>query len=113
MKRGYNTKESMAYLGVQRRFFERHIAPLLNGKGVKAGTSVIYERPDLDAAWDRYKLVAGSERANSEKGIKKWDVQSNPASTKTPTAVTRLMPVTGTKGFESAVSRATKRRRIT
>jgi len=53
-KRCYSTQEALAYLGVRRRFFETAIRPLLAGKGVSAGTSIIYERADLDAAWDAY-----------------------------------------------------------
>src|SRR3546814_13080307 len=70
-KRGYNTKEAMAYLGVQRRFFERHMAQLLDGKGVRAGTSIIFEKQDLDDAWERYKLSHGSERVQPD-GNMKW-----------------------------------------
>lgn len=54
-KRGFTTQEAQAYLGVRRRFFDSNIAPLLVGKGTPAGPSTIYERTDLDAAWDAYK----------------------------------------------------------
>jgi hypothetical protein len=55
-KRGFTTQEAQAYLGVRRRFFEANIAPRLAGKGTPAGPSIIYERTDLDAAWDDYKV---------------------------------------------------------
>lgn len=54
-KRGFNTQEAQTYLGVRRRFFDTNIAPRLAGKGTRAGPSIIYERADLDAAWDDYK----------------------------------------------------------
>ncbi|WP_156355698.1 hypothetical protein [Achromobacter sp. 2789STDY5608615] len=54
-KRGFTTQEAQAYLGVRRRFFDTNIAPRLAGKGTRAGPSIIYERSDLDAAWDDYK----------------------------------------------------------
>ena len=62
-KRGFNTKEAQQYLGVQRRFFEKHLLPLLRDKRVRAGTSIIYEQQDLDYAWECYKLSQGSGRA--------------------------------------------------
>jgi hypothetical protein len=54
-KRCYNTNEALHYLGIKRRSFERHLRPLLAGKGVKIGVSTVYEKTDLDAAWDAYK----------------------------------------------------------
>lgn len=61
-KRGFTTQEAQAYLGVRRRFFETNIAPRLAGKGTPAGPSIIYERTDLDAAWDDYKASLSARR---------------------------------------------------
>lgn len=109
-KRCYSTLEAQQYLGVKRRFFDTHIAPLLNGKGIKAGTSVVYERHDLDAAWDRYKLSLGNERPAQPEGSNKWDVQQQQASTRRRMARTRLMPSTESSAFAGAVSRGMQTR---
>lgn len=61
-KRGFTTQEAQAYLGVRRRFFDTNIAPRLAGKGTPAGPSIIYERVDLDAAWDDYKTSVAAVR---------------------------------------------------
>lgn len=94
-KRCFNTVEAQQYLGVKRRFFEAKLAPLLAGKGVQAGTSVVYERADLDAAWDRYKLTAGNERPAPKNGVRKWDVLEQVASTRRKTARSRSTPDIG------------------
>jgi len=64
-KRNLNTQEAQHYLGVRRRFFESKIAPLLVGKGVRAGTSIVFERSDLDAAWDQYKAYIAQDNVLS------------------------------------------------
>tara|TARA_R100000306_G_scaffold60083_1_gene59733 strand:- start:11824 stop:12171 length:348 start_codon:yes stop_codon:yes gene_type:complete len=112
-KRGYNTKEAMAYLGVQRRFFERHIAQLLDGKGVRAGTSIIFEKQDLDDAWERYKLLRGSERVQP-KGNMKWrhDHVDNGGSPRTLAANGKSIASTEVRRFASVVSQITGRQKI-
>jgi hypothetical protein len=61
-KRCFNFAEAMAYLGIKRRAFHTHILPLLRGKGVRIGTSLMFEALDLDAAWERYKMIKGAAR---------------------------------------------------
>lgn len=111
MKRCFNTQEAMNYLGVKSRFFDNNIAPMLKGKGIKAGTSIVYERVDIDAAWDRYKLMAGSERAND--GAKQWDVQRKATSTRQRTGNMKLMQHTGSGEFEKVVSNLSKKQKTT
>lgn len=109
MKRCFNTGEAMEYLGMRRKAFSIHLAPLLKGKGVRSGTSIVYDRTDLDAAWERYKLTAGSERA-----IKKdssWDVPRKAASTRRKTGHMTLIQPTEGGAFESVVSSLTKKRK--
>jgi len=107
MKRCFNTQEAMDYLGVRRRFFVERIAPTLEDKKVRAGTSIVYEKADLDEAWDRYKLAAGSERTSSE-GIEKWDVRNRPGSTRKK-AATPLMPGAAGSEFAAVVSSITRK----
>lgn len=68
-KRGFNIQEAQAYLGVKRKFFDTNLAPLLADKGTRTRTAMIFERTDLDAAWETYKeankLLAGNERPPS------------------------------------------------
>lgn len=104
-KRCFNTVEAQQYLGIKRRFFETNLAPLLAGKGIQAGTSVVYERADLDAAWDRYKLAAGNERPAPKTGVREWDVRKQVASTRRKTARSKSTPDIGGTEFASVVSK--------
>ena len=110
-KRGFNTQDAMTYLGVRSRFFDTHIAPMLKGKGVRAGTSIIYERADLDAAWDRYKLEAGSERT-SHGDNKAWDAQKRKTEfSSRRMAVTKSTRHTESGAFEAMVSSLEEKRK--
>ena len=53
-KRGYSYAEAIAYLGIKRRAFERHIRPRLPPP-TPCGTSLVFERADLDRAWEDYR----------------------------------------------------------
>jgi hypothetical protein len=81
-KRCFNKAEAMEYLGIKRRAFETNILPLIQDKGVRIGTCFVFERLDLDAAWDSYKMNIGSERPDTSKGETKWDAPRQPASKK-------------------------------
>ena len=61
-KRGYNYAEAIAYLGIKRRAFERHIRPRLPPP-TPCGTSLVFERGDLDRAWEAYRAARSVERA--------------------------------------------------
>jgi len=52
-KRGYTYAEAMSYLGLKRKAFEKHIRPRLLPP-TPCGTSRVFERADLDRAWDEY-----------------------------------------------------------
>lgn len=111
MKRGFTKTEAMTYLGVKRRFFDENLMPYLKGKAVKAGPALIFDKKDLDAAWDSYKLGAcGSERARS-KDERTCDVQYLEASTKPKTVPLRLIPSSRNNAFESVVSELLKKQR--
>jgi len=58
-KRGYNHAEAMAYLGLKRRAFEKHIRPRLPPP-TPCGTSRVFERADLDRAWETYRAACGA-----------------------------------------------------
>lgn len=109
MKRCFNTAQAMEYLGVRRRFFERHIQPLITDKAVPAGTALIYERQDLDNAWERYKLSHGKGRASLE-GTQTWPVQDKVASSRKLTVAGKSIANTVNDEFTSVVSRITGRR---
>ncbi len=55
-KRGYTYAEAMAYLGLKRRAFDRHIRPRLPPP-TPCGTSRVFERTDLDRAWEEYRAA--------------------------------------------------------
>ena len=61
-KRGYNAQESMAYLGIKRKAFDKFFRPYLIP--VKFGTSIVFDVIDLDAVMDDYKR--GNERLISK-----------------------------------------------
>jgi hypothetical protein len=56
-KRGYSCAEALAYLGLKRRAFDRHIRPRLPPP-TPCGTARVYERIDLDRAWDAFRAAA-------------------------------------------------------
>lgn len=103
MKRGFNKAAAISYLGVGRRFFETNIIPTLDGKGVSAGTSLIFEREDLDIAWDQYKMMAGNMR-HTEKSTWSKREQKPKASTRTLRS-TLLTANTREHAFEKEASR--------
>jgi len=66
-KRGFNCQEAAQYLGIKRRAFEKHFRPLLVGAPI--GTSLIYDRFDLDRVLEEYKKRNGRPM---EKGGFTW-----------------------------------------
>lgn len=88
LKRCFSIQESQHYLGLKRRAFETHIAPLLTGKGTKVGVTVLFERADLDAAWETYKesaraslpAPAGSKHATTQTRPMKAQLRSSTAA---------------------------------
>ena len=74
-KRCYNTAESLDYLGIKRRSFEAHILPSLHGKGVRIGNCIVFEKIDLDHAWDSYKVSIGSEGLRSRSKGEIWGAE--------------------------------------
>ena len=60
-KRGYTYAEAMAYLGLKRRAFDAHIRPRLPSP-IPCGTTRVFERADLDRAWDEYCIAIRGQR---------------------------------------------------
>lgn len=59
MKRGLSYAEAMAYVGVKRRTFDQVWRPRL--VAMPSGTSLVFDRQDLDALFDRFKAEAAGE----------------------------------------------------
>ena len=102
-KRGFNAQEAMKYLGVKRKAFDKYFRPFL--KPLPFGTSLIFDRLDLDKILDDYKL--GNERLITEKGETKW-AENKVASTKTTKIDGASIKSTVGQDFES-VSKRLKR----
>src|SRR3546814_813417 len=90
-KRGFSTQEAQQYLGVKRRFFDNCLLPMRRDKGIRAGTSVIYERVDLDAAWDAYKglQTVGHDKVKENlpmQRLKRKTCSRGPAAVQKPSA---------------------------
>ncbi len=79
-KRGYNCQEAAQYLGIKRRAFEKHFRPFLTGASI--GTSVIFDRFDLDRVLEEHIQRNGRP---VEKGGITW-AELKPASTRTSRA---------------------------
>jgi hypothetical protein len=65
LKRGLSYAEAMAYVGVKRRTFDEVWRPHL--VAVPQGTSLVFDRQDLDALFDRFKAdAAGGPQASND-----------------------------------------------
>jgi hypothetical protein len=111
MKRSLNTTETIAYLGIKRRSFERHILPLLRTSAIRIGTSVMYEITAIDTAWESFKIKIGSERPEVDFGEILWDVPKQPAS-KVQKLATTLTRSTKAFDFASAASKILNRPKV-
>ncbi len=112
VKRGLNKTEAMDYHGVKLKFFNLHVMPLLKDRAVKAGISLIFQRKDLDDAWERYTLTADGNRAlDTPKREKVWHEQNSPVSASKKTARTGSTLGTENSAFLSVVSGLTSKPR--
>jgi hypothetical protein len=129
MKRGMSYAEAMAYVGVKRRTFDAAWRPRLNA--IHQGTSLIFDRNDLDRLFDELKEQgdAGNaqpasvacperqaqnddrnERPAPMKGVTKWAEkyrESIPAA-KEPGRSTSGMPALDFSGVASRILRKRK-----
>lgn len=67
-KRGYTCAEAMNYLGLKRRAFEKHIRPRLPPP-TPCGTTHVFERGDLDRAWDEYRASRCDPQSASDRRL--------------------------------------------
>jgi hypothetical protein len=56
-RRGLNRQEAISYLGIKGTYFDKKIRPLL--RGIKMGTSMIFDRMELDSVFDQIMMVGG------------------------------------------------------
>lgn len=68
-RRGLNREEAATYLGVKPSFFDKTLRHRLRPK--KMGTSLIFDRKELDLLFDQIMLGDG-DVGPIEKGYKKW-----------------------------------------
>jgi hypothetical protein len=68
-RRGLNRQQAIDYLGIKGTFFDKKIRPKL--QGIKMGTSVIFDRLELDTVFDQIMLVGG-DVGPTEKGATQW-----------------------------------------
>jgi hypothetical protein len=61
-KRGFTYAEARGYLGLKRRAFEKYIRPRLPAP-TPCGTCLVFERADLDRAWEAYCKARRAARA--------------------------------------------------
>src|SRR4051812_20761630 len=77
-KRCYSYAQSLAYLGIKRRAFDKHIKPLLPAP-TPLGTSKIWDRLDLDQALADYRAQRNGRPG--EKGeVEEWAERKSRAS---------------------------------
>jgi hypothetical protein len=68
-RRGLNRQESISYLGVKGTYFDKDIRPLLHAR--RMGTSMVFDRIELDTVFDRLMLVGG-DVGPTVKGATQW-----------------------------------------
>ena len=116
MKRGLIYLEALDYVGVKRRTFDTRRRPHL--VAMSQGTSLIFDREDLDRLFDQFKdnttprpavpHTGGAAQNGSwngrpivEKGVQKW-VERQPGSTPEKTEPGRSTNGTAALDFASA-----------
>jgi hypothetical protein len=68
-RRGLNRQHAIDYLGVKPSYFEKEIRPMLTA--MRMGTSVVFDRQDLDIVFERIKLAVG-DVGPTVKGKAQW-----------------------------------------
>jgi hypothetical protein len=68
-RRGLNRQHAIDYLGVKSSYFDKEIRPKLTA--MRMGTSVVFDRQDLDIAFERIKLALG-DVGPTVKGETQW-----------------------------------------
>ena len=68
-RRGLNREEAIAYLGVKGTFFDKTIRLKLHAR--KMGTSLIFDKRELDKIFDELILIGG-DVGSTLKGVTQW-----------------------------------------
>ena len=68
-RRGLNRQQAIDYLGIKGTYFDKEIRPRLHG--IKMGTSMIFDRHDLDIVFEQLKLGSG-DVGPTVKGATQW-----------------------------------------
>jgi hypothetical protein len=105
-RRGLNRQQAIDYLGIKRSHFDKEVRPLLSG--IKMGTSMIFDRLELDTVFDEFKLAAG-DVGPQEKGIASWPKEPQ-VSLKQKTGAGELTRPTKALDFKDALKRIKQRK---
>ena len=112
MKRGLNYQQALEYLGVKRKTFDDVFRPKL--RSLRVGTSVLFDRRDLDALFDSLKEGAESGadgRPSTERKGGKPRAVNSPVSVSIPQEEGgKSIRSTGASAFASVVTRIRKRK---
>lgn len=68
-RRGLNRQQAIDYLGIKGTHFDKEIRPKL--RGIKMGTSMVFDRLELDTIFDQIMLVVG-DVGPTVKGVTQW-----------------------------------------
>lgn len=96
-KRGLTCAEAMVYVGVKRRTFDELWRPRLTA--VPQGTSLVFDREDLDRLFDEFKQTARGPRPTQDTGVERWAVKT--ACTRTPREGGGSTSFTATNAFKA------------
>src|ERR1041385_7225537 len=108
-KRCYNSDESLVYLGIRRKAFDKHIRPLLP-EPTRVGCCKVWERVDLDRAFDDYRAQR-NDRPDEKGGKESWVGTRSRESTRGKTAAGTSTKSCVVTDFRDAVSRVMKQRK--
>lgn len=89
-KRGYTLTEALAYVGVGRRTFEALWRPHLNP--FRCGTSLIFDRIELDALFERFKAGELGEGSDPSRPSDPAEQAVSPPTLLAPTSRRRSNP---------------------
>jgi hypothetical protein len=105
-RRGLNRQQAFDYLGVKSSYFNKEIRPLLTA--MRMGTSVVFDRHDLDIVFERIKLALG-DVGPTVKGEAQWPKEP-PESSKQKTAAGGSTRLTREIDFRDVLKRIKQRK---
>jgi hypothetical protein len=106
-RRGLNRQQAIDYLGVKSTYFDKEIRPLLHAR--KMGTSMVFDRLELDTIFDQIMLAPAGDVGPNKKGLETWPKET-PAYTKQKMVVGgSTKPIKGLD-FKDALQRIKQRK---